>query len=77
MVHELPMAYERCVAVLNGERTFDVRLNSKEFQKGDRVQYRSFNAPNDEIEKHLFEITHVMSGGGIEKDYVVFAIKEI
>lgn len=77
MVHELPINSELCSVVLNGEKTFDVRMNDREFQKGDRIRYMAIRTPNKEIEKRLYEVTYVLSGVGIEKDYVVFGIKEI
>ena len=37
--HNLKLDYEFCDAVLNGEKTFEIRINDRGFQKGDFIQF--------------------------------------
>ena len=78
--HEIKLYQEYCDAVLNGEKTFEIRINDRAYQKGDHVRFIPVSRTTvilHEIKNHEYEITYVLSGFGIKKDYVVFAIKEV
>lgn len=79
MVHYLktwPQYYHR---VLSGEKTFEVRKNDRDFQKGDIVFLTEYDPVTQEIftQSPAFIITYVLHGGqfGIEPGYVVFGLK--
>ncbi|MCL1799965.1 MAG: DUF3850 domain-containing protein [Promicromonosporaceae bacterium] len=71
-------------AIRDGSKTFEVRRNDRNYQRGDRVQFQLIltgpvvmGAP---IEFEIYEITYVLPSGaipGIEHGYCVFGIKEI
>lgn len=79
--HELKLQYDFCDAVLHGEKTFEIRLNDRGYQKGDRVKFipvsnggmfREYHA----IAEKEYEITYVLNGWGLKDGYVAFSINE-
>lgn len=38
--HTLKLEVEFCDDVLNGEKTFELRFNDRQFQKGDRIRFK-------------------------------------
>lgn len=80
-VHEIRLNIEFCDSVLNGEKTFEIRLNDRGYQKGDRVRFIPVSGAGMFYEEHPisdreYEITYVINGWGLENGYVVFSIKE-
>ena len=73
--HELKLQHYFCDAILNGEKTFEIRFNDRGYQKGDRVKFIPIGWRHAISEKE-YEITYVLNGWGLENGYVVFAIKE-
>lgn len=83
MTHEIKILKQFADEIINGNKSFEIRKNDRGYQKGDFIKFRV-------IEKHgnitlgiehllrdkLYEITYVLSGWGLKKDYVVLAIKE-
>lgn len=73
--HVLKIKSDFWNAVACGDKNFEIRNNDRGFQKGDTVSFVPteegvvFSGPDK------FEITYVLSGWGIEKDYVVFGMK--
>ena len=79
-IHKIELDIAFCDAVLSGEKSFEVRLNDRGYQKGDRIKFLSVEHSlhaYHEIEKHEYEITYVLNGWGIKNGYVVFGIKEV
>jgi hypothetical protein len=75
--HILKLKEEFWDAVFNGEKTFEVRLNDRGFQKGDTVSFcvlRNHGYVGDP--EGMFEITYVLNGWGIKEDWVVFSISK-
>ena len=78
--HELktwPQSYE---AIKSGEKTFEYRLNDRDYKVGDLLLLRNFDPNtkqylNDEI---LVKVTYIVYGGvyGIPKDYCIMAIRK-
>lgn len=79
MAHEIKLEYQFQQPILEGKKTFEVRLNDRGYQKGDLVRFHVVNRKNVEepIENELYEITYVLSGWGIEANYVVFGIRRV
>lgn len=81
--HKLKLDIEFCDAVFNGEKTFEVRLNDRGFQTGDRIKFipvdnhRQAETIHHKIENREYEITYILNGWGIKNGYVVLAIKEL
>lgn len=81
MTHYLKIRTCFADAILSGDKTFELRYNGdRGFQRGDLIGF----TPVDEhghfvahaIKDKIYMITYVLSGFGLEKDYVVFGIKE-
>ena len=79
--HNLKIKPEFAKAVLSGEKTFEVRKNDRGYQKGDLVRFRlSDPGPQqlqDKLSEKVYQITYILSGWGIDPEYVVFSIKEV
>lgn len=80
--HKIKLRLEFCDAVLNREKTFEVRKNDRGYQKGDHIKFLPIsvgvfeNPVHHEIESHEYKITYVLSGWGINEGYVILAIKD-
>ena len=81
MRHIIKLREEFADAVVNGDKTFEVRLNDRGYQKGDTVKFRVVTTMGiefyHEINEMEFEITYVLNGWGLKDGYVAFAIKRI
>ena len=79
-IHKLKILNDFADAVYDREKTFEIRLNDRGFQKGDKVRFKVINKKGEEIDHILnlveYEITYVLNGWGLKEDYVVFGIKD-
>ena len=79
--HEIKLNIEFCDDVYNGNKTCEIRKNDRGYKKGDRIKFTAFSperiVDDHPINKELYEITYVLSGWGIEKDFVVFAVRRL
>ena len=68
-------------AVLSGEKNFEVRYNDRGYQKGDRINFKVVDNLGVEmpspLELKTYEITYLIHGYGLEKDWCVFGFKEV
>lgn len=80
MIHQLKIQEAFAEAILRGEKTFEVRVNDRGFQKGDHVIFNVIDQAGNSVEHPLigkeYKITYVLSGWGIQNGYVVFGIQE-
>lgn len=81
MEHRIKLKEQYCDPVLTGKKNFEVRINDRNYQRGDRVVF----IPVDESGEHQIEhpvkdkvyyITYVHSGFGLAPGFVVFGIKD-
>jgi len=82
MTHEIKLRYDFVDAVNSGRKSFEVRKNDRGYQTGDFVRFIPLDEDGDRMDDHplhqkKFVITYLLNGWGIEKDYVVFAIREV
>ena len=83
MTHKIKLLERFCDAVLNGNKTFEVRENDRGYQTGDHVVFVPIDDtwPNREVWHPLrlkeYEITYLLSGFGLKENYVAFSIKEV
>lgn len=83
MIHKVKICESYANAVLSGDRTFDVRLNDRGYQKGDILKFivkednSMYDLPEHGLNGKEYEITHVHSWLGLEKNYVVMSIKPV
>lgn len=83
--HELKLNIEFCIAVLNGEKIFEIRKNDRDYQKGDHIKFipvqRGLFFTHlpciHDISQKEYEITYVLNGWGLKDDYVALAIREV
>ena len=80
MLHEIKLKEDYIEPVLSGNKNFEVRLNDREYQKGDLVKFKAVSRQGvtyvePELENATFEITYVHSGLGLQEGYVVFGIE--
>lgn len=82
MTHKIKILESFANAVLNGDKTFEVRKNDRGYQKGDRIIFTVlYDSDKLEMISHplhslTYEITYVLAGWGIEDGYVVFGIRQ-
>ena len=74
MKHELktlPIYFQRS---WEQGKTFEVRLNDRDFQKGDKILLKEYDGTNYTGREILGEILYVLSDfDGLQKDYVIFS----
>ena len=84
-VHKLKTITHYWDSLETGDKTFEVRLNDRAFQKGDMIDcvrcYENGHYDNPGfVEKILrFEITYILQGGqfGIDPRYCVLGLKRV
>lgn len=80
-IHNLKLLEQFADAVASGEKNFEIRINDRGFQKGDLVQFHVVALDPPHVAKEhpvndmYFEITYVLTGFEISKDYCVFGIR--
>lgn len=81
MNHQIKIREEYADAVLSGEKSFEVRENDRNYQKGDTVQFQvvdNLSFPTiHPLNYRRFLITYVLSGWGLKDNWVAFSIKQI
>ena len=83
--HRIKLSKEFAEPVLTGVKKFEIRLNDRGYQTGDRVVFIPTGeelTPEeqemyDALENLEFEITYIVSGWGLKNGYVVFAISPV
>lgn len=81
MKHELKIEQHYLDQLLSGEKTFEIRLNDRSYQKGDTLRFCDSHCFPSNLNgwkhnDHNFEITYVHSGLGLAPNYVVLAIRK-
>lgn len=82
-LHKLKLNIAFCDDVFNVKKTFEVRLNDRGYQTGDRIKFIPIDSHNQanvihhKIENREYEITYILNGWGLKNGYVVLAIKEL
>lgn len=80
MTHIIKIQKPYADAVLDGRKNFEVRLNDRGYNAGDKVLFTvmdgDFSNLSHPLNKKGYDITYVHSGLGLEQGYVVFGIKE-
>lgn len=82
MTHKIKIYEPYADAVADGRKTFEVRHNDRGYNAGDLVMFTVLDKQGIPLVTHplhskLYEITYVHSGMGLEKDYVVFSMREV
>lgn len=77
-IHNLKLDIEFCDAVLNGDKSFEIRINDRGFQKGDFIKFTAedkISTCQHPINNEMYKITYVLNGYGLKEDFVCLAIK--
>lgn len=80
MMHRIKLRIEFADAVLSGDKCFEVRLNDRGYQKGDKVQFQVVDGSCEKphpLDTRMYEITYVINGWGLKNGYVIFGIREV
>ena len=81
MTHKIKIQDVFADSVVSGQKSFEVRLNDRNYQRGDYVVFTAVNENeekiNHPINKEEYEITYVLSGWGLKDGYVAFGIKRV
>lgn len=83
MTHQLKIRADFADRVLSGEKTFEIRKNDRDFQRGDEIIFQVVwlsGSAYEVCEEHpldgkAYTITYVLSGWGLKEDYVALGIK--
>lgn len=81
MTHIIKILDSYADAIIDGRKNFEVRLNDRGYNAGDYVVFKVIYKDgclfgNHPLNNKRYRITYVHSDLGLEKDYVVFGIKE-
>lgn len=84
MVHKIKIQESYADAIVEGRKTFEVRLNDRGYNAGDFVQFQVVEQrlsvlcnTTHKLNSMQFVITYVYSGKGLDSGYVVFGIKPV
>jgi len=84
--HKLNMLQQYANAKIVGDKPWEIRVNDRNFQKGDIVCYQAIKnydntGLNHNIEhainNKIYEILYVYSGDGVEKGVVIYTDRDI
>ena len=78
MIHKIKIQDVFADAVVIGQKQFEVRLNDRNYQRGDIVVFTAVSNGNKishPINNEQYVITYVLSGWGLKDGYVAFGIK--
>lgn len=76
--HNLKLNTEYWDAVMDGEKTAELRINDRDYQKGDLIVFNEHKLGGVNRVSKMFIITHVLtqtSSRGMDADYCVISIK--
>lgn len=84
MLHKIKIQESYADAIVEGRKTFEVRLNDRGYNAGDFVQFQVVEqrlsvlcSTNHKLNSMQFVITYVYSRKGLDSGYVVFGIKPV
>lgn len=84
-LHKIKLAEKYCDDVLSGRKTFEIRLNDRNYQVGDIVRFIPINhdetlpLPHD-IKNKTYAITYIITDKeflALEDNYCVFSIMPV
>jgi hypothetical protein len=78
MKHELKIKEKYFLCLASGKKSFEVRLNDRDFQAGDQIEFTVLGddgLPDSTYCPRLMGITYVHSGLGMAEGYVVLGVE--
>jgi len=81
-IHEVGILSDFADAIYNGDKTFELTENDREYQKGDHIKFTVLksltrNRMNHALNDCEYEITYVYSGYGLKVPFVILALRRI
>ena len=85
-IHNIKILKQYADAKLFGDKPWEIRINDRNYQKGDLVCYQAVEQngtgyvstiDSHPINEKVYEILYVYSGDGLEKGIVIFSDKDI
>ena len=79
MIHEIKIHKKYADRIIAGEKTFEVRINDRDYQVGDLIRFKQVLTDNDTIphviSHNVYAITYILQSiEGIKPGYCVFGI---
>ena len=74
-IHQLKIEQNYLDNILLGLKKSEIRLNDRDYQTGDVLEFNDYS--KIKVMKYCFAITHIHSGLGLERNYVVLSLKGI
>lgn len=75
MMHRLKIKEEYLDNLVSGLKKVEIRLNDRDYQKGDLLLFKDYR--NAEVIEYQFQISHIHSGLGMERNYIALSITKI
>ena len=80
-LHKIKIRREYAAPVYEGEKTFEVRINDRDYKVGDYVRFQVVDNDGMTFIDHPlnnkeYVITYVLKNFFVESDWVVFSIRE-
>lgn len=79
MTHEIKIDRSYADAIADGRKKFEVRLNDRGYNAGDKVKFIVYDGAlryrDHPLNQCVYNITYVHSGLGLKEGYVVFTIE--
>jgi hypothetical protein len=78
MTHKIKILEQFAIAILKGDKTFEVRENDRGYQKGDILHFvpiDELGVRSSDIAEFEATVTYVLSGWGLKEGYVALGIK--
>lgn len=91
-IHELKIKEEYYRAIIDGNKTFELRKNDRDYREGDLIQFNDDLFSPEKISNYyitekyypqpsetLFQITYILKdvSYGLDKDYCILGIKQV
>lgn len=81
MTHEIKITEVFADAVISGRKTFEIRKNDRGYNVGDLIHFHVVDdyglSVRHDLNFFLYQISYVLSGWGLQPDYVVFGIQRV
>lgn len=75
-IHEIKLRTEYFYNVLNGDKTFEIRYNDRNYQKGDKVLLKEFH-PTIYKSREISAVIGDVVSFKQKEDWVVFSLKDV
>ena len=72
-IHQLKIEEQYLEEIKSGNKKSEIRLNDRDYQKGDVLEFTDYSV-FDKFTEYRYKITHIHSGLGLERNYVVLSI---